>query len=157
DFDLMPGDRNWARWISIWRREIEIGRDGFRSGAGRSKLGAMDFDLVPGDRNWARWISIWRREIEIGRDGFRSGARRSKLGSYNFENTASSWISSEKKPIPTFFPDPDSLSFATVPECLENGVQVTARQQLARSALRVPVPSSPAFAHRYTIGTQTMP
>src|SRR5215470_5290562 len=57
DFDLVPGNRNWARSISIWCQEIEIARDGFRSDARRSKSGAINFDLMPGYRNRALTIS----------------------------------------------------------------------------------------------------
>src|SRR5437667_105216 len=111
---------NRSRWISVWCREIEIARVGFRFDAGRSKLRPLDFDPMPGDRNRALTIS-----------------RRLHLLEFPVK----------KEPIPTFFPDPDSQSFATVPECLENGVQVTAGRPLARSAWRVPVPSSRGFAH----------
>src|SRR5262249_14634910 len=134
DFDPPPGDRNWAGWISIWWREIEIGRDGFRSDARRSKLDAMDFDLVAGDRNWTRWIF----DLVPG-DRNRALTISRTLRLLGFPPRRSRFLPS--------VPDPDSLSSETVPECLENGDQVTAGQQLARSALRVPVPSSPAFAH----------
>src|SRR5437867_2486875 len=64
---------NRSRWISVWCREIEIARVGSRSGAGRSKLDALDFDSMPADRNCARWISIRCQEIEIELLQFREG------------------------------------------------------------------------------------